>query len=53
MRRDDLMKRDLVSEMILLGSGIVIALSVIITLMRSPEPARCHETVLRTGFQLL
>jgi hypothetical protein len=33
MRRDDLMKRDMVSEVILLGSGIVIALAVIITLI--------------------
>ena len=33
MRRDDLMKKDLVSQVVLLGSGIVIALSVIITLI--------------------
>jgi hypothetical protein len=33
MRRDDLMKKDMVSEVVLLGSGIVIALAVIITLI--------------------
>ena len=33
MRRDDLMKKDLVSQVVLLGSGIVIVLSVIFTLI--------------------
>ena len=33
MRRDDLMKKDMVSEVVLLGSGLVIALSVIIALI--------------------
>jgi hypothetical protein len=33
MRRDDLMKKDMVSEVVLLDSGIVIALTVIVTLI--------------------
>jgi hypothetical protein len=33
MRRDDLMKRDMVSEVVLLGCGMVIVLAVIITLL--------------------
>ena len=33
MRRDELMKKDMVSQVVLLGSGIVIVLSVIFTLI--------------------
>ena len=33
MRRADLLKKDMVSEVVLLGSGLVIALSVIIALI--------------------